>query len=479
MSSLFFQGFKRPSVNILTVFAVSFLIIVIQLYFLEKETPYADNITYMAVAMPLLENGVYEDGNFKNTVLPPGPNKEGMFFAPLYPAFLTGLIWASDDLKRTFQCSIDLIRPDIIEKQCPLNFTVLWVVQSLLGALSAVFIWLTALTLFNRKDLAYLATFLVVTLGTLAYYASIVMAEALILPLFYMSCYFLILSWQEKKILWAALTGLMTGALILTKPSFLYLVYAMSFAFFGLGIFLLLKNKGCKTLQLLVVTVIAICAVTGPWVYRNHIILDHTAITFGYGPFTLSQRVAYNDMNWDEWWVSWIYGIPKEGDNLAKKLFAKDSYRRWSWDDPESFYQYGNQVLRKKTLEEAGSHEKHLSYLLKNYVLSDLPKHIIVTFPLIFRGMWVFELWIFFPYIAFLFLAYKGFRKRKYDYILYSIPPWFMLGLHGFATVNIPRYNIILQASLGMALAWALLKVWEKQKHRLLLPWRKNNNPLH
>jgi hypothetical protein len=55
---------------------------------------------------------------------------------------------------------------------------------------------------------------------------------------------------------------------------------------------------------------------------------------------------------------------------------------------------------------------------------------------------------------------------RQYDYILYAIPPWFMLGLHGFSTVNIARYNIILQSCLGMALAWGMFVLWEKYKSK-------------
>ena len=187
-----------------------------------------------------------------------------------------------------------------------------------MGAISAVFIWLSALALFRRQDIALLTTFLIVTLGSFAYYAGVVMAEALIFPLFYISCYFLILTWQQRKWYWALLTGLTTGALILTKPSFLYLFEALSISFLFIGLFFLFKAKTWRHLKLIILSIVGVVIVTTPWIYRNHTVLDRPAITFGYAPFTLSQRIAYNDMTLEEWLVSWVYGIPGEGDNLQE-----------------------------------------------------------------------------------------------------------------------------------------------------------------
>lgn len=441
------------------VFLSALLIIWVQLFFLEKETPYADNISYMAVALPLLETGVFEDGNFKNTVLPPGPNKEGMFFAPLYPAFLSVLMAVNEGFRETARCSVEFFRPHVIEEKCELDFMLLWTVQSLLAALSCLYIWLSAQALFDRPALSWLAVFLVTTLGTHAYFASIVMLEALLLPLFYASCYYLILSIKYSKLSYSLLTGLCCGALILTKSSFLYLAYFMSFILLWRIAYEILKQKQLKGLCCLMVGLCGIALVIGPWMYRNHSILGHAAVTFGYGPFTLAQRVAYNDMTMTEWWVSWVYGIPGEGDTIASKLFPKDTYERWEYDNPDGFYQQGNNVLRAKTLEEAGSHSAHLDYLIKNHIVDNLPKHILTTFPIAFRGMWVFELWVFVPYIAFLLFCFECYKSRHFLYLIYSLPPWFLLGLHSFVSVNIPRYNIILQSCLAMALAWLILRI--------------------
>ncbi len=444
------------------VFMFALAIVATQLFFLEKETPYADNISYMAVALPLLETGVFEDGNFKHTALKPGPNNEGMFFAPLYPAFLSILMGIDEGFRETARCSIEFYKPVVIEEKCSLNFTLLWVVQSLLAALSCLFIWLTAQALFERAPLSWLTVLLVATLGTHAYFASIVMLEALVLPLFYGCCYYLILSVKNCKWSYGLLTGLFCGALILTKSSFLYLAYFMSAVLICCAIYQVIKHRHTRALRCLVVGLCGIALVVGPWVYRNHIKLDHAAVAFGYGSFTLAQRVAYNDMRMDEWWVSWIYGIPGEGDSIAAKLFTEDKYDRWEWENPDGFYQQGNHVLRPKTLELAGSQEAQLGYLLKNYVLADLPQHILTTFPIVYRGMWVFELWVFIPYIAFMFFCLHCYRSQHYAYFLYALPPWFLLGLHGFVSVNIPRYNIILQACLGMALAWAILTLLQR-----------------
>lgn len=461
---------KTPA-QLFLVFILSLTVIALQLSFIEKETPYADNITNLSLALPLYETGVYTDGTFTGTVLPPGPKGEGMFFAPGYAAFLAGIMQLSPGLIEAARCSIEHIKPPIIEEKCALDFTLFWITQAIIGAIGTIFIWLAALALFNQKRLAWLAVILITTAGTFAYYASIVMAEALILPLFFVMTYFLIIHWQKRKWWSAALCGLCFGLLILTKPSYIYLLYFMIVCGIGTALYETFKFKTSAVFKSLLIGLTACALLTAPWINRNHAILGVADITYGYGPFTLSQRVAYNDMSTTEWLAGWVYGIPSIGDEIAEKFLPEDTWKRWSWDDPEGFYTYGNRVLRAQTLEEAGSHEAQLSYLLKNYVLADLPKHIAVTFPLIFRGMWVFELWAFIPYLCFLILCVWCLKQRRYDYLLYAIPGWFMLGLHGFATVNIPRYNVIMQASLGIALAWALLWIWDR--YRL----QKNTQP--
>lgn len=445
------------------VFILSLFCILIQIQFLERKTPYADNVMYLQNAVTVHDTGVFTAGSHMTLGT---PNGEGMWLPPLYIGFIHSLFFLDDTLLETARCSAEHIKPHIIDENCTVDYEFLVYAQSIMGTLSCVFIWLTAILLFQQKRLAWLSVGLVLSAGTLADSATWIMAESLILVLFFAAMYFFIACLKEPKILYTALCGVCIGLLLLTKPAFLYALYFTAFIFAIVGLYRLFTQKDVRVFQHLITVFVCVAIIVGPWIYRNYTQIGYAKITYGYAAFTLPQRLAYNEMTWKEWWVSWIYGIPGEGDSIAEKLFEEENYIRWTYDHPDSFYIQGNRVLRPQTLEEAGGLDNHLSHLMKHYLLPDLPWHTMTTLPIVFRGMWVFEYWVFIPYITFLFLLLHCYRERKYDYVLYAMVPWFMLGLHGFASVNVPRYNIPLQGCLAMALAWAMLCGWDKYKAR-------------
>lgn len=448
------------------IFAVS--IITIQLVTMGMHIPYADNVTYMAVALPLYETGIFEDGNFKNTVLAPAKGGEGMFFAPLYPTFLSVLMVFSDSFTETARCVVEHVRPVDIERNCTLNFTIMWAAQTILGGIATVFVWCSAKALFENNTIAWLSVFLILSLANFSAYAHVILLEALIQPLFYALSYFLIMAIKTHKIRYAFLFGVTSGLLILTKSSFIYMTYFLTIIGSVIALIHYRKELLKKSIFMLMVATLSTAVIVGPWVARNYNKIGVPAITFGYGAFTLAQRVAYNDMTAKEWWIGWIYGIPSEGDAISEILFERADFERWEFDNPIGFYQIGNRQLRHETLAAAGSHEAHLGYLVENYVMADLVWHSLVTLPIVFRGMWVFDNWLFFPYLALLYLCFKSLRQRNYLYIFYALPPWFMLGLHGFASVNVTRYNIILQGCLAIALGYCMYQLIKQPRFRVI-----------
>lgn len=455
----FFEIDFNNTKQVALVFTLSLITILIQLSMMGMHIPYADNVTYLAVAVPLYETGIFEDGNFKNTVLPPAEGGEGMFFAPLYPAFLSVLLFFSQSFLETARCSVEFIKPVHIEQNCDLDFTVMWFAQSVLGAIAAVFVWLTANALFQNKKISWIAWGLIITLNNFSAYAHIVMLEALIQPLFYALTYFMVMAVKHKDKRYSFIFGVLSGLLILTKSSFMYQTYFLTSLGLVWALFQYRNKLFKKSITLVVLASLGTALVVGPWIYRNYSKIGIPAVTFGYGAFTLVQRVAYNEMSAKEWWIGWFYGIPSKGGAISEILFEREAYERWEFDNPIGFYQVGNRQLSYDTLEAAGGHENHLSYLIKNYVIDDIVWHTIVTLPIVFRGMWVFENWVFIPYLAFLYMCYIGFRRNEYLYIIYALPPWFMLGLHAFASVNVVRYNIILQGSLAVGFAYCIYHI--------------------
>jgi hypothetical protein len=443
------------------VFIFSVSVIAFQIFIVGIDYVSHDADDYFSVAIQLYETGIFKNGNmvqtdavtYMNLGLPPAENGEGMFFAPLYPAFLSLLMYFSDGFVEAVQCYVDS------KRECPLNFEIMWAVQSVFGAASSVFVWLTCQKLFQKKAISWICVFLLASVDTFAHYAYTVYVEALILPLFYAAMYFMVCTIKTRRPIDALLFGVSCGLLILTKSAFIYMIYFIAFCGVGLILWQMKSALVKRSILLLVLASMGTALVIGPWIYRNYTKIGVPAVTFGYGAFILAQRVAYNDMTAKEWWIGWVYGLPRVGGDISSLLFDKEDYERWDFFNPTGFYLVGNLRLRPETLKAAGSHQAHLGYLIKNYVLDDLAVHTLVTLLIIFRGMWVLKEWLFIPYLALLYVAWIGIRERDYLFIFYALPPWFMLGLHGFVSINLIRYNIILQGCLAIALAFCLYEI--------------------
>ncbi len=454
--------FQNMSVHILLTFVAALAILFFQTKDRWQEAPYADEVTYMAIALPLFDTGIYQDGNFRNVSGKEGKNGEGMFFAPLYPAFLTGLMKLSTPFADTVRCSVKNATPeDIAEKCAPLNLEILIVIQIILMSLGAVCAFAAACILTNNKIVSWIAFAFLFTGKDYAELATVSMNESLLLPLFSFSMLAFLLAWKKQSLPWTVLCGVSFGLLSLTKPSFVYmLIFAVPF--FTL---VSLWNPSVKKplTQILLFTLIC-AAVIAPWVYRNGTKIGVWDISYGMAPFTFAQRAAFNDMNWTEWTVSFVYGLPSFGDNLSEKIFPKEFYARHDFSDPDGFYQYGNRVLRPETLKEAGSYDEQFPHLLKHYLFNQPFKHVMVTFSLVWRGMWTGGKLGLIAIPALAVFAIAAIRRKRWDFVFYAGIPLFMLGFHAFTTVNVARYNLILLPSMGIAFAWAVLWAWERWK---------------
>ncbi len=452
---------RKPQTQLFLAFLASLAILFWQTRDHWHQAPYADEVTYMSVAETIYDNGIYGDGTFKGTNEKEGKNGEGMFFAPLYPAFLNGLMHLSPSFAETAKCSVKHRKPMVIEEKCaPLNLNAMILAQIILMSLGAVCAFAAAYVLTGHRGVAWTALLFLFSGKDYAELVNVAMSESVLLPLFSFSMLAAIMAWRKRTAPWTIACAIGFGLLCLARPSFIYMLYcAVPF----LMIFAL-KAQKIRPIALLLLFSVLCAGVIAPWVIRNGEKIGVWDISYGLAPFTFAQRVAYNDMTWKEWGVSFIYGLPSFGDNLAEDLFPKKLYKRFSYDDLDGFYQYGNRTLRAETLKEAGSYEAHFSYLLKHHLLAEPFKHVMVTFSLVWRGMWVGGklCLIALPALAvFLVIAW---RRKRWDFLLYGMAPVFMLGFHGFTSVNVARYNLILLPVLGIVFAWTVIWAWRKWK---------------
>lgn len=435
-------------------FIFLFCLLVISLQFVKQgyHSPHADEFEYIKVADDLIKTNIFTNGK-------KGQEGEyGAFFAPAYPFILSLSAQISPSAQEAVSCFAQEL------ETC--DQTALWPVvflQIVMAAVSASFIYYTVLLLFEKPVIAWLTLILVLVDKTHVEYARHFLTENAAFFFFYLFGYFLVRASKIGTYKNWAIAAVFLALSALARPTYYYLIFLMPI------IILIWECKGQnhsfsegakRGLTFIVVSLL----ISSPWMLRNYIHFGDYVISNGYASFILVQRISYNMMSWAEWGVSFIYWLPDAGDSLARYLFDEELYRKLSWYDPESYYMVGNRSFRAETLMAAGSQEMHFSYLIKEYLLGDLFKHIMVTFPIALRGMWTGK---YIGLTGFLFLIpviiHLARSQQAGRFFLYLIPGYFILGLNAFVSVNVVRYNepliVIFSASVSLMLYLSYRKI--------------------
>lgn len=447
MKNLFGEAFKA----LWLPFLIAVLVIGTQVYVRGTKAPAYDEFRYLEITRDLNRTGVFSDGPFRDAK---DQIRPGRIIGPAYPALLSILSKADPALRSFIDCHGQRL------KNCPGNVASLYAVQTFLASVSVAMIFLLALRLSRSVPVAWLTMLIVIATSKPAHYATTYLTENLSLASFYAFMLFTVLAFVGRRRLWFVfLAGLALGLATLARPTYQYLFVLMIPLLFLVFHYGKAHRKG-SAVAIVSLFVIGGLVVTVPWAIRNFIQFGDPALTSGYAPFILAQRLAYNQMNWSEWAVAWIYWLP-EGDNIAELLFQPPLYERLGWKHPQSFFQVGNKVLFKETLIAAPSPGNHLRYLLDEYLISDLLKHILVSFPLSMRGLWASKILALIGVILFWPAARSMVREgRLAPLILLVLPSLFMVGLHGFVSVSVPRYNTPLIAIYAYATAYYLVNWW-------------------
>ena len=452
--------FRTPPVQAFLAFFVALAVIFAQAQKYKDTAPYADSVSYLAVAVPLHDRGVLTDGNYGGDAIGTGSHGEGMFFAPLYPAFLSVLMHISSGFNETAHCAVEKRKLDIIERNCrPLHLKFVVGTQIMLAAIAAALTWGAAFFLTGRAGLSWLAMILVLAAREYAHNAAIIMTENLVFPLFTAATLCFVAALKKKSFSLSAASGVALGLLALTRPSFSYLYYFAAAIMLPLALWWLVRRVNLRRAALMLLFLLCCVLSVAPWIVRNGTKIGVWDISAGYGAFTLVQRAAFNDMNATEWWGILLMSLPDFGDKLALKLFSYDNLKRLDLSNKDSFYQYGNHVLREREQTAAGGPAQFQPYLIKKYILAHPVKHLWVTLAMTWKGMWVGKnlAYLFIP--AFFVYFVRSVRRRDWPFVLFSLGPWLLLGLNGFVSFNITRYNLILLPCLSVAAAWALLEM--------------------
>ncbi len=93
-----------------------------------------------------------------------------------------------------------------------------------------------------------------------------------------------------------------------------------------------------------------------------------------------------------------------------------------------------------------------MSYLLREEVLGNLPKHLAVTIPMAWQGVFVAGYWGLLGLGCLVVVLPHMLRARRLDFALIVAAPAVVLVLHALLSVSLPRYNLMLLPLLSICI---------------------------
>ncbi|NVJ91208.1 MAG: hypothetical protein HWE34_06100 [Methylocystaceae bacterium] len=448
---------------------IAFIICVVTVFVLfylkyPQRLPYGDEYEYLGYAYGVFKFGIF--GQVKQLNVTPDVD---LFFPPVYPYFLSFMMYLDDGLVKTFECVLSDMGTGTLgayqsKADCTPDYNLVIGAQVLMSAVTIFFVWLTALRLGNgSKKIAYFTAFLAVVSKVSYSYANFFLTETSTLFLAAGLGWSLVWLWQECTAKSALACGVFFAILVMTRAGWSYAILVMVPILLTLAL-LSWKEKGVKAFLPLIVFLCVYGSALTPWLLRNAIIFDTPSLTGGYSDRILTHRVPYNLMTTDEMIAAYVYWLPDFGDSLAATLFPKGQYERLDFNASNGFFQ----GARYKMMAEANSKRGDQSlfdYLLEHEVVGNLGQHVAVTMALVSRGMWVGKYWGLVAWMFYLPLLVFALYKRWGSFIVVSLPPLFILGLSAFVSVSIPRYNLALIPVLSFSVAYVLAQAVEKFKN--------------
>ena len=428
-----------------------------------------DQRFYLGMAYDLRHSGRFTDGfsyagGGPDTIRPPG-----MRFTPLYPVFLAAMASVDPELRRGIDC---VERTAGRDPACPRGAPRARWAQFLMLAAFYWLLWATAGRVIGSMRAGWTALALaLMTAPFLLLSVNTLMTETMSLLLSTAACAAAaeavslssghpsstgrkssgaLATYQSRAVWWLA-CGLMLGLAILSRPAFLYLLWA------GLGLTVV---RAIRTQELRSATDVAMLAagagiVVLPWILRNALVLHRAALSFGYASHTLIQRIAFDAMTRREYGLSFVCWLP-DGAGLGKMIAGPHACDRFGWDEhPDSFYSIGTGPLMQQSVAAAGGWDHHMSYILHHYLFAEPLKHMAVTIPMALRGLYIDHYWGLLLAPLSVIAIISGARRRQVGILVLSLPAWFMLLFNALVAVNQPRYNLLL--ILPFSLAGALM----------------------
>lgn len=399
-----------------------------------------DQPFYLGIAYDLVHHGRFTNGYVLDPAPRSVPRPPGMRRTPLYPALLAGLAVIDPHFARGMDCLVHSRGRDIAcSRAAPLPR----LLQFLMLAGFYLLVWGIARQVTSSKRIGWIALGLaLITAPDLLGYVNYLMTEITALTLATAAVFAGVrgLARQHGAGL-LVLSGALAGFTVLTRPAFFYLFLASALAGFAIAV---LRQREVSAVRRAAAFAVAGFLVVAPWILRNALVFNDLQLTARYGPDVLVQRIAFDEMNWTEYRLSFLCWLP-DGNGMGSLLFRPGACQRFQWaDQPDNFYAIGNGPLMAHALAAAGGWAHLLPYLLHTYIFPHPFKYAMVTISLALRGAWIHRYWglILMPFCF--WFTWRAIRRGDALFLAASLPAWFNLVFTAAVAVNQPRYNLVL-----------------------------------
>jgi hypothetical protein len=415
-----------------------------------------DQSFYITIAHDLNRHGVFSNGPFDEVDSTSQKPPPGMFFGPLYPLLVAGVMKLDTRFAESVNCAIENSAGKRPGSDCQIHVRSMHLLHALLLALGVTSIAWTAFLIFGNRAVLWLTG----ALATAALVAdadlfSFLMTESLSFSLYSLVTFAIMLGGRTGSVRAIAAAGILLGLLCLTRPSFLALVPFFAIVLL-LGRFLWTPSVPVSWPARSLALVMGVAVVMTPWLLRNYVSIGKVGLTEEYGSAALIERFAFNDMTRSEYVLAFPYCVPVVGPALVNRLAGPAAMARFQWDAENSFFQQGR-AHRLQLVQTHGRLDAVMRQLLGAEIVENGPRHLLVSVPLAWCGMWVGGPLALLLVPLFWLACLRVPQANRNLLLTYASAGFVMLGLHGLVANHYPRYNLILIGPFAVAAAWMMM----------------------
>src|SRR5690606_5265887 len=167
---------------------------------------------------------------------------------------------------------------------------------------------------------------------------------------------------HRRQGFWFLLTGLLFGALTLTKAAFLYVSVVLVFVLVVLGVWRVLRVQSNDTLRAALLMGLGVAVVVGPWLVRNQLQFDRMTMSSRGGQVLLTRAVK-NGMTAEEYRGAWFAYAPRPLRWVTSRLTGFDKSDLVDDGRLERLARYVD--LRDRIAPDQGRPDEAVSYFAK------------------------------------------------------------------------------------------------------------------